>query len=905
MSFRHPLWISLVAAVTAVSCAGNGRPDRVSESLTTSGRCAILGSSGVCVTHAYAFDRRLHLQGSGFDKVATAAVLLPNGHVTPTKILSRRSNTMLLQLPPSTSATPALPAHDPQRFADFADVTAAPVPELTGTVQLTLNVPLGPGPVGPPAIVTFTTQRPLFDGGANAQAAAGVINVRDHGVKGDGVTDDTAAIQALLTDYSILPAVLYFPKGTYLVSGLTADLQTTGTRIFGDGVDQTIIKAIGTQPCVLRVKTFFLDLSQMTLDGSYATTEGVLVHNYLSSINTVHDLKVKNTSTASGAVIVRLDGVTGAPMDDEVDWQVFRNVWIGQEDVNQLAYAAVYAGRNNTAGNYFVDCTIQNGLYLIMLDGGAATFIRSHLITPGVALTINAGTEPFSFVDNVLESGAITSGFNYFRADTGQMSTFRGNYFLPYNGFATPSWNFLQANFDFDGNYFGPGHTIELIRPALQPDGRYCFYDQRFGVYSCVDPSQLDGIANMTVIAKNNLTATGASPFIPVGPVNVSDPSTKRNLIETGTAAFSGSATPPTRGFSQSRADGASPAAFAGAVVVNVVARGAKGDGVTNDQPAIQAAINSLPDSGGIVFFPNGVYKLNAPLTIQSRTNVLLVGSGLWLDSLGGNPWLRGSAIVAGAPMSAALQIHNSSLIGVEGLSVEFDGQSTRAAALVDGMSSEVRFYRSLFGVGQPASSAIVIDGTGGNVVTDVDIVSDHVAYSNTMMGQHAVLATGPGVQRLALRYTALNDGFEDILSLSNVGDTLVEACQWMGSNTGATAQDPARAQVGISAPTGTVLAQLNYTELDRGESVLPGSFMNVRKGDSCAPLSSQMPGVWIRDNQENVLAMEGFLLSDAANVWFDDNTIGDTVSYQSFGCGGTYVEWGNSSLVNVQNEPF
>ena len=67
----------------------------------------------------------------------------------------------------------------------------------------------------------------------------------------------------------------------------------------------------------------------------------------------------------------------------------------------------------------------------------------------------------------------------------------------------------------------------------------------------------------------------------------------------------------------------------------------AKGDGVTNDAPAIQAAINAASASdgydggnafgGGIVYLPAGNYYLGSPLTITKQ--IIMVGAG-W-----GNPY--------------------------------------------------------------------------------------------------------------------------------------------------------------------------------------------------------------------------------------------------------------------------
>ena len=48
---------------------------------------------------------------------------------------------------------------------------------------------------------------------------AGVVDVKTKfGAKGDGITDDTAAIQKAIDEVKGIPDTLYFPNGTYLVS---------------------------------------------------------------------------------------------------------------------------------------------------------------------------------------------------------------------------------------------------------------------------------------------------------------------------------------------------------------------------------------------------------------------------------------------------------------------------------------------------------------------------------------------------------------------------------------------------------------------------------------------------------------------------------------------------------------
>lgn len=60
----------------------------------------------------------------------------------------------------------------------------------------------------------------------------------------------------------------------------------------------------------------------------------------------------------------------------------------------------------------------------------------------------------------------------------------------------------------------------------------------------------------------------------------------------------------------------------------NVKDFGAKGDGTTDDQPAIQAAINAAAaGGGGVVTLPVGTYKINTSIYMNGLSNVSLEGT--------------------------------------------------------------------------------------------------------------------------------------------------------------------------------------------------------------------------------------------------------------------------------------
>jgi polygalacturonase len=65
--------------------------------------------------------------------------------------------------------------------------------------------------------------------------------------------------------------------------------------------------------------------------------------------------------------------------------------------------------------------------------------------------------------------------------------------------------------------------------------------------------------------------------------------------------------------------------AQAGGKVTNVKEFGAKGDGIKNDSPAVQAAIQAVADGGGKIYFPTGTYIVS-DLVIKNRSGLSFMG---------------------------------------------------------------------------------------------------------------------------------------------------------------------------------------------------------------------------------------------------------------------------------------
>ena len=138
-----------------------------------------------------------------------------------------------------------------------------------------------------------------------------IANIRDFGAIGNGIADDTAAIQRALTQiYSptyndgipLVRRTLFFPAGTYLTSS-TIHIPPY-TKIIGDGRSSTIITSANATAPILQ-----------TIDSQFNGTGATKPRDIF-----IQGLELTNTNTVSNITssLMTLDGVVNAHISDVI-----------------------------------------------------------------------------------------------------------------------------------------------------------------------------------------------------------------------------------------------------------------------------------------------------------------------------------------------------------------------------------------------------------------------------------------------------------------------------------------------------------------------------------------------------------------------------------------------------------
>jgi hypothetical protein len=207
-----------------------------------------------------------------------------------------------------------------------------------------------------------------------------IISVKDFGAVGDGVTDDTAAIQAAIDTGK----AVYIPNGTYLVSALTLG---PGSIIRGQSREFSILKATSANP-VISVDGFkkFIDLADFKIDCDNVATNGLFLKELFYSV--VQNLWITKATVA------------GIVLEKDSYFNTFRDMLIDFCDTS----LSIKPTTSRVNANVFINLAIRSyttrALYMDNASGN--TFINLDTESPLFGATEAALLSDFSYNNNFI-----------------------------------------------------------------------------------------------------------------------------------------------------------------------------------------------------------------------------------------------------------------------------------------------------------------------------------------------------------------------------------------------------------------------------------------------------------------------------------------------------------------------
>ncbi|MDX2230533.1 MAG: glycosyl hydrolase family 28-related protein [Leptolyngbyaceae cyanobacterium bins.349] len=230
-------------------------------------------------------------------------------------------------------------------------------------------------------------------------ADAGILNVKDFGAKGDGITDDTVAIQAALNAFPNGGRIVYLPNGTYLVSNTLS--WPAGTPGRGDDFKNTILQGQSQSGVVIRLRDNATGFTSPTTPKSVIFTGPAPAQRFRNSVRNLTvdtgvgnagaigiQFNASNQGTLSDVTIRSGDGqgIHGLDMNfaDEIGPLLVKNV-----TVNGFQYGVRTGLTVNS--QTFENLTLQNQQVYGFYNTGQIINIRGLNSTNAVTAVYNAG----------------------------------------------------------------------------------------------------------------------------------------------------------------------------------------------------------------------------------------------------------------------------------------------------------------------------------------------------------------------------------------------------------------------------------------------------------------------------------------------------------------------------------
>ena len=312
--------------------------------------------------------------------VGTTQVAIPHGlGSTPTVVIvTMTSSGSIYQSASADGTNIYLTATSASQTADvyvgFSASTPTPTGSSASSETLVSTTPYGA--TFTPAIIPVST--PIGKVGTSQQ----FVNVMTYGAKGNGVADDTMAIQSAINAVSSTGGVVYFPAGSYnLSSGLVLDYP--GVTLEGAGMStSTLLAPLSTTANALDIGAANVTITNLGINGRYTQQsaptgqgqEGVFLAT--GSVNdTISNCWIYNTV---GSGVINVGGTAGS------------NLTVQGCDITNLGTAFSLAVGTPTTTSIAVR-TGQGALFSVgqTVHVAASSTIRSATTT---SITVTAGT---------------------------------------------------------------------------------------------------------------------------------------------------------------------------------------------------------------------------------------------------------------------------------------------------------------------------------------------------------------------------------------------------------------------------------------------------------------------------------------------------------------------------------
>ncbi|KAI1260666.1 glycoside hydrolase family 55 protein [Xylariaceae sp. FL1019] len=410
-------------------------------------------------------------------------------------------------------------------------------------------------------------------------------NVKDYGAKGDGKTDDTAAIQSAISSggrcapgqcasSSTTNAVVYFPAGTYIVSSSIVDYYAT--ILVGNPNDMPVLKAT----------TSFSGFG--LIDGAQYQAGGVLPFNGSTNIfwrqikNLVIDMTAIPASTAATGIHWPTSQATS-----------LQNIVFKMSSNAGTQHQGLFIEQGS--GGFMNDLVFYGGLYGAVFGNQQFT-VRN--LTFYDAVTAISQIWDWGWTYKSISVNNCTVGLDMAtRADDGHETVGSVTFFD--SSFTDTA---IAFNISRDSNTVpttGGGISIENV--VLKNVGTGIQYG----------PTKAKVLTGTTG-SKTITSWVSGNYYSPNGPVKSAGAQT----------AFTRPASLVSSGKFYERSK-PSYANLAATSFSSVRAGGAKGDGVTDDTAALQKVINAAVTAGKIVYFDAGTYKVTKTLLIPAGSKIV------------------------------------------------------------------------------------------------------------------------------------------------------------------------------------------------------------------------------------------------------------------------------------------